>query len=131
MEQVRAAAGARAACPQRPQLPLRLRRRLGNIHALVSASAAWRGSASGSGIQLYEELDLVDSSSLFKYFFDRVRRGMNSGVMYINVKNATQYADGLIEYAGAKGYRSFSTADQVTKLTRIKTTAIHRGYSHY
>ena len=72
-----------------------------------------------------------DSSSLFKYFFDRVRRGMNSGVMYINVKNATQYADGLIEYAAAKGYRSFSTADQVTKLTRIKTTAIHRGYSHY
>jgi hypothetical protein len=65
VEQVRAAAGARAACPQRPQLPLRLRRRLGNIHALVSASAAWRGSASGSGIQLYEELDLVDSSSLF------------------------------------------------------------------
>jgi hypothetical protein len=56
---------------------------------------------------------------------------MNSGVMYINVKNATQYADGLIEYAAAKGYRSFSTADQVTKLTRIKTTAIHRGYSHY
>jgi len=38
--------------------------------------------------------------------------GMNSGVMYINVENATKYADGLIDYAAAKGYKSFSTADQ-------------------
>ena len=38
--------------------------------------------------------------------------GMNSGVMYINVANATQYADGLINFAAEHGYRSFSTADQ-------------------
>jgi hypothetical protein len=36
---------------------------------------------------------------------------MNSGVMYINIDNATKYADDLIAFAIEKGFR-FSTADQ-------------------
>lgn len=36
---------------------------------------------------------------------------MNSGVMYINIDNATVYADDLIAFAISKGFR-FSTADQ-------------------
>jgi len=38
--------------------------------------------------------------------------GMNSGVMYINVPNSTKYAEPLIDFAAAKGFKSFSTADQ-------------------
>lgn len=37
--------------------------------------------------------------------------GMNSGVMYINIDNATVYADDLIAFAISKQFR-FSTADQ-------------------
>lgn len=37
--------------------------------------------------------------------------GMNSGVMYINVQNASLYSDNLIKFAISKGFR-FSTADQ-------------------
>jgi hypothetical protein len=37
--------------------------------------------------------------------------GMNSGVMYINIENATKYADNLIAFAASKLFH-FSTADQ-------------------
>ncbi len=36
---------------------------------------------------------------------------MNSGVMYINIVNASHYADDLIKFAVSKAFR-FSTADQ-------------------
>ena len=37
--------------------------------------------------------------------------GMNSGVMYINVANASKHADSLIEFATARKF-GFSTWDQ-------------------
>jgi len=38
--------------------------------------------------------------------------GMNSGVMYINVENITKYAEGIIDFAATKNFRSFNTQDQ-------------------
>jgi hypothetical protein len=83
----------------------------------ITAAKQEKGDSWSNCIKGTHEKGRVVTDPNFPYIFGAATEvftpwGMNSGVMYINVENATKYADALIDFAAARGYKSFSTADQ-------------------